>query len=88
MKRTKKLPVFFLKDEQTKFLNVFNTRYMCSHRNKTLCLFLLKTGLRISETIELKWQNVNLMNGQVIVLNGKGSKDRIEYFSGKMIVEL
>ena len=85
MKRSKKLPVFLSKFEQDQLLTVFNIKYMCSQRNRTLCLFLLKTGLRVSEVIELKWQNVNLLTGQVIVLNGKGGKDRIVYISEKTI---
>ena len=88
MKRSKKLPVFLSVEEQNQLLDVFNTQYICSHRNKTLCLFLLKTGLRISEAIELKWQNINLMTGQVIVLQGKGNKDRIVYISENTLREL
>ena len=88
MKRSNKLPVFLSKEEQEQLINVFNPHYVSSHRNKTLCIFLLKTGLRISEAIELKWRNVNLMIGQVIVLNGKDSKDRIVYISEKKIAEL
>jgi site-specific recombinase XerD len=88
MKRSKRLPVFLSRDEQNQLLSVFNTQYMCSHRNKTLCLFLLKTGLRISEAIELKWPHVNLMTGQVIVHKGKGSKDRIVYISENTVNEL
>ncbi|MBT3319650.1 MAG: tyrosine-type recombinase/integrase [Clostridia bacterium] len=79
MKRSKKLPVFLSGDEKNQLLYVFNTQYICRHRNRTLCLFLLKTGLRISEAIELKWQHINLMTGQVIVHQGKGGKDRIVY---------
>ena len=88
MKRSKKLPVFLSVEEQNQLLNVFNTQYICSHRNKTLCLFLLKTGLRISEAIEMKWQHINLMTGQVIVHQGKGSKDRIVYISENTITKL
>ncbi len=50
--------------------------------------FFAKTGLKISEAIELKWRNINLMTGQVIVLQGKGSKDLIVYISEKTIAEL
>ena len=88
MKRSKKSPVFLLHEEQEQLMNVFNPYYMCSHRNKPLCIFLLKTGLRISEAIELKWRNLNLATGQVIVLKGKGSKDRIVYIFENTIVEL
>ena len=87
MKRSKKSPVFLLHEEQEQLINVFNPHYMCSHRNKTLYIFLLKTGLRISEAIELEWRSVNLMTGQVIVLKGKGSKDRIVYIFENMIFE-
>jgi integrase/recombinase XerD len=37
----------------------------------------LTTGLRLSEMLDLKWKDINLMTGQLKVVKGKGLKDRI-----------
>ena len=36
----------------------------------------------------LKWSNVNLMSGQIKVVEGKGMKDRIIYIDDEMIEDL
>ncbi len=77
MGRSKKLPVVLEKDEQEKLLHVFNTRYPTAKRNKTMIQLMLDTGLRLSEAINLKWENINLMTGKVEIIEGKGAKDRI-----------
>lgn len=37
---------------------------------------MLKTGLRLSESIHLQWTHPNGMNGRVMIREGKGAKDR------------
>lgn len=73
----KKIPEFLTDEEQNKLLNVFNIRYISSHRNKTMIKTFLDSGLRLAEAINLKWQHMNLMTGQLKVVDGKGKKDRI-----------
>ena len=77
----KKIPEFLTKEEQNVLINVFNIRYVTSHRNKTIVQLDLKTGLRLSEIIDLKWNHINLLTGQLKVVEGKGKKDRILYIS-------
>lgn len=78
---SKKIPEFLTKEEQEALINIFNVRYITSHRNKTMVILCLKTGLRLSEMIDLKWKDINLMTGQLKVVQGKGSKDRILWLS-------
>ena len=73
----KKIPDVLTLDEQEKLLNQFNLRYITSQRNKTMIHLLLNTGLRLSEMTNLKWNDIDLMTGQVKVVEGKGLKDRI-----------
>lgn len=73
----KKIPDVLTLDEQEKLLNQFNLRYITSQRNKTMIQLLLNTGLRLSEMTNLKWNDIDLMTGQVKVVEGKGLKDRI-----------
>ncbi len=73
----KKIPEFLTDDECDALINVFNKRYFSSHRNRVMIQLFLSTGLRLSEMINLKWQDINLMSGQLKVVDGKGNKDRI-----------
>jgi site-specific recombinase XerD len=73
----KKIPEFLTKEEQDALINVFNVRYITSHRNKTMIHLFLASGLRLSELIDLKWKDINLQTGQLKVVSGKGDKDRI-----------
>ena len=88
MARSKKIPVFLTEQEQAQLLGVFNERYISSQRNKTICLLLFKTGLRLSEMINLKWQDVDMLSGRLTVLNGKGGKDRLLFISEDTISKL
>jgi len=36
---------------------------------------MLDKVLRISEVIELKWRNIDLMSGKIKAVEGKGAKD-------------
>jgi len=75
--RQKKLPNVLSEDEQDKLLSQPNPRYITGQRNHLLLKLMLDTGLRLSETTGLKWKDLNLMSGQLKVVEGKGAKDRI-----------
>ncbi|MCC8015370.1 MAG: tyrosine-type recombinase/integrase [Eubacterium sp.] len=51
-------------------------------RNRALIELLLSTGCRISEALNIKTEELNLMTGQVKVL-GKGDKERIVFLNEK-----
>ena len=84
----KKIPDILTIDEQHVLLDQFNLRYISSHRNRTMIGLLINSGLRLSEMTNLKWKNVNLMTGQVKVVEGKGMKDRILYIGEPVIEDL
>lgn len=46
-------------------------------REKALVLFMVDTGLRLREVINLNWGDVNLQTGTIIVQIGKGNKSRL-----------
>ena len=74
--RKRKIPEILSIEEQKKLLNVFNTRYPTSLRNKAMVRIMLTAGLRLSEVINLKWSNINFKAGKLKVEEGKGRKDR------------
>lgn len=84
----KKIPDVLTLDEQEKLLNQFNLRYITSQRNKTMIQLLLNTGLRLSEMTNLKWNDIDLMTGQVKVVEGKGLKDKILWLDEETLTML
>lgn len=82
---TRKIPDVLTHDEQERLLNQFNLRYITPHRNKTMISFLLDTGLRLSEMTNLRWNDLDLMTGQLKVVQGKGAKDRILYMNDDLV---
>lgn len=81
----RKIPEILTEEEQQKLLEVFNTRYLASHRNKTMVKLFLDSGLRLSEMVNLQWKDINLQTGQLKVVQGKGSKDRILWINNQAL---
>ena len=76
MARPKKLPTVLTEDEQAQLLEQANPRYPTGERNQTMLRLMLNTGLRLAEVTALKWRDVDLTTGKLMVRQGKGSKDR------------
>ena len=70
------IPVVLTEEEQEDLLDQFNERYVTSQRNKVMFGLMLNTGLRVSEATSLRWEDVNLTSGKLMVREGKGAKDR------------
>lgn len=85
---TRRIPDVLTREEQEKLLGQFNLRYITPHRNKTMITLLLNSGLRLSEMTSLKWKDINLMNGQLKVVEGKGAKDRVLWIDENTIEAL
>jgi|SRR6056297_31222 len=75
-RRKRKIPEVLDIEEQKQLLNIFNTRYPTALRNKTMIRLMLTAGLRLAETINLRWSNINFRAGKLKVEEGKGRKDR------------
>lgn len=84
----RKIPEILTMEEQEQLISIFNVRYFNSFRNRTMIKLFLASGLRLSEMINLKWKDINLMTGQLKVVAGKGSKDRILWISDSVVEEL
>lgn len=83
-----KIPDILTPEEQERLIDHFNLRYITPHRNKVMIKFLLNTGLRLAEMTNLKWNDINLISGQVKVVEGKGCKDRMIYVDDRMLDDL
>jgi integrase/recombinase XerD len=74
-KLPQKLPKFLTEDEVNELLDVkLDTPY--SYRNKAMIETMYATGMRVSELINLQFNDLNLKDAFIIVL-GKGKKERI-----------
>ncbi|MFZ5810176.1 MAG: tyrosine-type recombinase/integrase [Chloroflexota bacterium] len=68
--RQKRLP-FLTPDQVTRLLDV------CDIREKAVICFMVDSGLRLSEVINLNRGDVDIHSGLVVVREGKGRKDRV-----------
>lgn len=78
-KVTKKLPNYLTKEEIDKLLS-FPLNNAFDYRNKAMLELLYATGIRVSELVNLKLNNVHLEEDLIRVL-GKGSKERLSPIS-------
>jgi len=74
MARPKKLPTVLTEDEQARLLKQPNPRYPTGERNRTMLTLMLNTGLRLAEVTALKWRDLDLTTGKLMVRQGKGAK--------------
>lgn len=82
-KKAKKLPSV-LTIEEIKSL-IKNTK---PGRNRLLVMFLYSTGVRVSEAVKIKLQDIDFSAGMARVQGGKGNKDREIVLSQKWIGEM
>jgi len=73
----KKLPVILEPEEAKKLLNTPNENSFIGLRNKVMISLMLNLGLRLSEVANLKPEDINVETGTLMVVQGKGGRDRI-----------
>ena len=80
--RGKLLPPEVLTEREIRALiGACSTRGITGHRNRALLAILWRTGVRISEALELRPHDVDFQNGTVRVRLGKGLKPRTTVLS-------
>lgn len=52
-------------------------------RDKALLLFLLDTGMRVSECLDLNLEDIDLIAGEILIRQGKGRKPRLGFLEQK-----
>ncbi len=75
-KLDKKLPTVLSIDEVLNLLSTLNKDTPINQRNQAMVETMYATGLRVSELVNLKLQNLHLTN-KMISVTGKGNKERI-----------
>lgn len=64
------------------------TKWLAAERNRLIILAGLLLGARVSELCGLRVEDVDLEQGLVLILHGKGDKDRALPVPAKLLVEL
>lgn len=82
-KQAKRLPVVLSKDEVVRLLNV-----VANSKHKLILALMYSAGLRVSEVVKLKVEDLDLDNKILWVRQGKGRKDRQTIISEKLINDL
>ena len=75
-KQVQKLPVFLSINEVEKLLDMPNQKTIFGMRDRAMLELLYSCGLRVSELINLEYQQINI-NDEYIRILGKGNKERL-----------
>lgn len=78
-KKEKKLPTFIYYNELEELFNSFNISNILDIRNKLIFELLYATGVRVSELVNIKLEDINKSEMTIKVL-GKGNKERICFY--------
>jgi len=85
-KQEKKLPKFLYYDQVEKLLDIPDVNDPFGLRDKTILEILYSTGIRVSELINIKIQDIDF-NRNTIKILGKGNKERYVIF-GKVLKDI
>lgn len=75
-RQEKKLPTFLTEEEVDKLLESIKGEDFITLRDKAILEFLYSCGARVSEVINLKKEDIDLIGG-IVKVKGKGKKERI-----------
>lgn len=76
-KRYERSPIAYLTQPEIEaLLSAPDLSTWLGRRDRTLLLVAVQTGLRVSELIGLRWQDVSLQTGAHVCCQGKGRKNR------------
>jgi site-specific recombinase XerD len=82
-RQDKKLPTVFSKEEIKKILDMEN-----NHKHRLLLMLVYSSGLRVSEAVILKREDIDFSRKVVYIKAGKGRKDRCTILSEKVALFL
>lgn len=70
-------PEVYTAEEITRMLKTLSLRCPTGIRNRAILILGYRAGLRLREVLDLRLKDINLQEGSVNVLRGKGRKQRI-----------
>ncbi len=90
MEKSRKLPEVLTKDEEVALLGMFNRRYPTAWRNQLMIKTGLKTGMRVSELINLRFEDMTAVGGSIRahLKETKGSRHRVIWIQNDVFEEM
>jgi integrase len=90
MPKERRLPEVLNNDEIEALLALFNRRYPTSWRNQLMIKTALKTGMRISELINLKFEDLTPKGGMISahLKKTKGSRHRVIWIQSEIYEDM
>ncbi|MDN4493354.1 tyrosine-type recombinase/integrase [Ureibacillus aquaedulcis] len=88
IKTVRRKKVEITEKEFRALLEEFDYTKFHGYRNKIIVMLLQDTGMRISETLALKVDNIDFKHRMILVTKTKGKKERYVFFSQQMNREL
>lgn len=82
-KSEKKLPVVLSKDQVIMMINS-----LCNIKHKLMVQILFGSGLRVSELVNLKINDIDFIRKVINIRQGKGAKDRITIVSKQTLINI
>jgi len=82
-KSEKKLPVVLDKEEVIKMINCLD-----NIKHKLMIQILFGSGLRVSEVVDLKINNIDFFRRMITIRQGKGAKDRVTIVSEQTLLNI
>ena len=79
-KKEKKLPQYLNYNEMIEIFDVIDTSSLLGLRNRLIMELLYATGIRVSELVTIKINDIDINNRSIMVV-GKGDKERIVFFN-------
>lgn len=73
----------FNEEQLTSLLSVADKTRFVGFRDYTMILFMLDTGVRVSELVGIKLMDIRMKDGEVLITEGKGGKQRRVFISTK-----
>ena len=87
MKANKEVILPLTDVEVKNLLALYDNTTILNCRNRTVIMLMLDCGLRLAEVVNLKCSNID-MNNRYIIVNGKGSKQRVVPFGSSLHAQL
>ena len=79
-KKEKKLPQYLNFNEMIEIFNIIDTSDLLGLRNRLVMELLYATGIRVSELVNIKIDDIDINNKSIYVI-GKGNKERVVFFN-------
>ena len=79
-KKEKKLPQYLNYNEMIDIFSVIDTSSILGLRNRLIMELLYATGVRVSELVNIKIDDIDINNKSIYVI-GKGNKERVVFFN-------